>query len=287
MSDNFEDQIAVPEEEMVASDEVMPAPEDEEVDENAISIEWIHTRRVGADGEIEYLVKWTGMAANEVSWERRANLLSVPDYKINVDLFEELYNESTDSLSNDFEPRMDSICEISGTSGCGTSMASSSLSAIISGNESPTPDTPTDPSSGASDGYMTPEDTHVEPCIVEVGYSEDEPEPEVPVRSPVKTRSQNRENQEVVVKPKRGRKRKTPVAKVVGVVNEPPLRPIEINASPDAEEVIGAFKGKRGEIMYMVRWRGTTSAEMVPSSVARERFPQLVIQFLQSRIKFL
>ncbi|CAG2180239.1 unnamed protein product, partial [Oppiella nova] len=50
-----------------------------------------------------------------------------------------------------------------------------------------------------------------------------------------------------------------------------------------AKRVVGVSE-RDGQIMYCVEWVGAEAAEEVPSVVAREKCPQLVIAFLQSKL---
>lgn len=53
-----------------------------------------------------------------------------------------------------------------------------------------------------------------------------------------------------------------------------------------AEEILGAIEG-RTDIMFLIRWKGTTTCDLVPRKEANQKCPQVVIQFYQSRLKWI
>ena len=51
----------------------------------------------------------------------------------------------------------------------------------------------------------------------------------------------------------------------------------------DPDKIIGATDTS-GELMFLVKWKGTEDADLVPSALANERIPQTVITFYEERL---
>jgi len=51
----------------------------------------------------------------------------------------------------------------------------------------------------------------------------------------------------------------------------------------DPEKIIGATE-VNGELAFLVQWKGSNKAQLIPSKLARARCPQLVIDFYEQRL---
>ncbi|VDN22059.1 unnamed protein product [Gongylonema pulchrum] len=53
----------------------------------------------------------------------------------------------------------------------------------------------------------------------------------------------------------------------------------------DPEEILGATS-VGGQLTFLIKWKGSERADMVPAAVANKKWPQLVIGFYEARIQW-
>lgn len=124
------------------------------------------------------------------------------------------------------------------------------------------------------------------------GYSNDdntwEPEENLDCPDLISEYEENRKKKEAVKKEERKRKpgatvdEKKPNASKKKHVEED-NKPRGFDRGLEPEKIIGATDSS-GELMFLMKWKGTDEADLVPARQANGRCPQIVIQFYEERL---
>jgi len=122
------------------------------------------------------------------------------------------------------------------------------------------------------------------------GYGDEDNtwEPEANLDCPELIQGFETKRKEEEAKKEEKKKRKStapeePVKKKQKKTVEEDNRPRGFDRGLDAEKIIGATDSS-GELMFLMKWRGTDEADLVPARQANTRCPQVVIKFYEERL---
>ncbi|KDR20165.1 Chromobox protein-like protein 5, partial [Zootermopsis nevadensis] len=124
------------------------------------------------------------------------------------------------------------------------------------------------------------------------GYSNEdntwEPEENLDCPDLISEYEENRKKREAAKKDERKRKPGTPIDDKKPNANkkkhvEEDNKPRGFDRGLEPEKIIGATDSS-GELMFLMKWKGTDEADLVPARQANGRCPQIVIQFYEERL---
>jgi hypothetical protein len=238
--------------------------------EEDFQIETVLDRRV-INGQIEYYIKWKGFSEEDNTWEKASSLYDNPL----INEFENHYNSRLDRHednhinedNNDFNEDNYAINE--------------------------------DKDSFDDHKSVALKEAEVSE-ILEKGVHECDDQQNSDEKRAQKVVKVIKSKQKVVKdsnKEPKGKEKRT--KRTIGRVGSESVknkkkREEESKPRPDAkgfdrklqpEKICGATHNK-GELMFLIKWKGYNSADLVPATIANLKCPQLVIEFYQKNIVF-
>ena len=122
------------------------------------------------------------------------------------------------------------------------------------------------------------------------GYSNDdntwEPEENLDCPDLILEFEEARKKKELIKKEDRKRKSSTPAEDKKPAKkkqNDEDKKPQGFDRGLEPERIIGATDSS-GELMFLMKWKGTDEADLVPAKKANVQCPQIVIQFYEERL---
>jgi chromobox protein 1 len=122
------------------------------------------------------------------------------------------------------------------------------------------------------------------------GYSNDdntwEPEENLDCPDLISEFEENRKKKEQIKKEDRKRKASTPAEDKKPAKkkqSDEDKKPQGFDRGLEPERIIGATDSS-GELMFLMKWKGTDEADLVPAKKANTACPQIVIQFYEERL---
>jgi len=225
--------------------------DEEGADDGSYVVEKVLDKRKRG-GRYEYFIKWEGYESSDNTWEPLSNLDSCPG----------LIEEYERSVKKD-------VAASSGTT-AGTGGTSSSKRGTSSRRGSAAT------ASSASVVDMTPRSKRQAASSVVADDFEDISELDVTPTSSKTTVTKERTSTRKAVTAGNGSTSSTVGDELSAIGFDRGLKP---------EKVMGATE-EDGELLLLVKWKGSPDADLVPSKIANVKCPQLVIEFYQEKLKW-
>jgi len=226
-------------------------------------VEKVVDKKILDDGGILYLIKWEGYPDSDNTWEPKENITSktlIAQYEKSLKSKESLEKSNVENESKSVEENLEKDDKTSGRK-------NKRKSTVTDNAESSIPDEKTQPGNESSRKKGLKE---------EIAAEEDS---NVQIAETSKSRSSSKTRQ-------------PPSKKKINEANtdEESLGPRGDDSEPSGfgrnlppEEIVGATEVK-GNLTFLVKWKGSEEASLVPASEANIKCPQLVIQFYEARL---
>jgi len=235
----------------------------QELVEEEYVVEKVVDKKILDDGGILYLIKWEGYPDSDNTWEPKENITSktlIAQYEKSLKSKESLEKSNVENESKSVEENLEKDDKTSGRK-------NKRKSTVTDNAESSIPDEKTQPGNESSRKKGLKE---------EIAAEEDS---NVQIAETSKSRSSSKTRQ-------------PPSKKKINEANtdEESLGPRGDDSEPSGfgrnlppEEIVGATEVK-GKLTFLVKWKGSEEASLVPASEANIKCPQLVIQFYEARL---
>jgi len=220
---------------------------DSDVDEDSFVVEKILDRRVHTNGRVEYLVKWKGFADSDNTWEMKEALVEVARSNAAIIAFDTLSHQKKMTTNGNNDD-------------------------IKSDNES---------IHSADSGVNGIKDMPLKDITREKSRQ----------RGAKRGSNSSDNHKKTGNKPKKAKTSSEEIKQIEDKLSD------ELKSSADyrqrkgfdrnleAEKICGATDCM-GELMFLIKWKGVNSADLVPAKVANLRCPQVVIKFYETQLNF-
>lgn len=247
-------------------------------DDNEFVVDRIVSKRLNQSGKVEYLVKWKGFADTDNTWESMTALHEDCRSRAAITTFESQSvsePEANDITKSDTE-NGNSVPHLKKTETEKKSEIESKCERHLKKSDMETKCR----SSPSQDSSDTSTMSHTER--------------EVAPKSEKRQKPKRLQSLDSNTAPKRGRPPKKPkLSPEDNKYSDEECKAIDPKSAKgfdrnlEAERICGMTDNKQtGELMFLVKWKGVNSADLVPAKLANQRCPQVVIQFYESNIHF-
>lgn len=227
---------------------------EEEEEEEEFSVEKVVDKRLRG-GKVEYLLKWKGYSDEENTWEPVDNM-GCPDL---IEAFERQRKEAKKKKLSTEEPTKKRSSEDKNDASKEPKSDSTKESKSDAVKES------------KSDTVKEKEKNEKIPSKDSHKDSDKDTE-----KDSTKRKSTSKESKDLKEPSKKKPKKAENGDKDSG--------PRGFDRGLEVEKILGATDTENGELMFLVKWKNTIEAELVPAKEANLKIPQLVIGFYEARL---
>jgi len=227
-------------------------------------VEKVVDKKILDDGSITYLIKWEGYPDNENTWEPKENITSknlIAQFEKNLKSKED--QEKTNEEKELMSEEKNLATEESNVTGRRNKRKSSAIENV--------------PSETSDDKTNTKKENNRKKVPKQEKMAEEDSTAKKVDNS--RSRSSSKGKQPASTNVSSAGMTKEESVGVKGDDNEP--SGFGRNLPP--EEIVGATE-MNGNLTFLIKWKGSEEASLVPAKEANEKCPQLVIQFYEARL---